>query len=194
MPRRAFVRATLLPCALFVVLTVAAHGQEIGVRYSGKAEVPGLGSVVFPDGEWFLEFRTPPANPNPARRADYFGFRKVADTPERLGFRRYDPTTAPAHLFHCLDGLAENLGEGAPSEMLGTTSGSSTNYPMRIVPPHSDLKPTTNDIAYSFINVKPGRRLNWLCHTHLYSRDGWVFVVFHASPSVTDPDTVRFIS
>ena len=178
---------------LFIVVASVATslGQDIGTKYSGRAEIPGLGTVEFPAGEWFLEFRRPPPTPNPAHRPDYFGFRKVSDTPERLGFRRYEPAIAPDQLVHCLDGIAEDLGEGAPSEELKTTAVGSTSYPMRFEPPLSYIKPTTDDIAYSFINIKPGRPLNWLCHAHLFTRDGWAFVVFHASPSVTNPDTVR---
>ena len=169
------------------------RGQDIGTKYSGRAEVPGLGIIQFPAGEWFLEFRRPPPTPNPAHRPDYFGFRKVAETPERLGFRRYDPATAPDQLVHCLDGIGEDLGEGAPAEELKTPAVPGEIYTMRVVPPLSLIKPTTDDIAFSFIRIRD-RLPNWLCHAHLFSRDGWVFVVFHASPTVTNPDTVRDIT
>ena len=86
-----------------------SRSQDIGTKYSGRAEVPGLGAITFPAGDWFLEFRRAPPTPNPAHRPDYFGFRKVSDTPERLGFRRYDPATAPDQLVHCLDGISEDL-------------------------------------------------------------------------------------
>jgi hypothetical protein len=187
------VKSTFLIVLLFASLSLS-RGQDIGAKYSGRADVPGLGTVEFPAGEWFLEFRRPPPTPNAAHRPDYFGFRKFADTPERLGFRRYDPATAPDQLVHCLDGIGEDLGEGAPKEELGIPAAQGEHYSMRLEPPLSYIKPTTDDIAYSFISIRPNRPLNWLCHTHLFSRDGWVFVVFHASPAVTNPDTVRDIT
>ena len=114
---------------------------------------------------------------------------------ERLGFRRYEPAIAPGNLSHLLDGIAEDVGEGAPSEVLGVNYyGDSTGYPLRFAPEISRMKKTESDIACSFINIKPKRALNWLCHAHLYSREGWVYVVFHASPSVTDPETISFVT
>ena len=103
------MKFTLLLCVFIVASVATNQAQEIGTKYSGRAEIPGLGTIEFPTGEWFLEFRRPPPIPNPARRPDYFGFRKVSDTPERLGFRRYDPATAPEQLVHCIDGIAEDL-------------------------------------------------------------------------------------
>ena len=188
------MKSTLLSFLFVVAGLSMSRGQDIGTKYSGRAEIPGLGIVVFPAGEWLLEFRRPPPIPNPAHRPDYFGFRKVSDTPERLGFRRYDPATAPHQLVHCIDGIGEDLAEGAPTEELRTPHAEGTSYPMRFEPPLSYIKPTTDDIAFSFINVRPDRPLNWLCHAHLFSRGGWAFVVFHASPSVTNPDTVRDIT
>jgi hypothetical protein len=179
-------------CAIATLATI--HCQEIGTKYSGRAEIPGLGVVEFPAGEWFLEFRRSPPVPNPAHRPDYFGFRKVAELPERLGFRRYSAETAAEQLAHYLDGIGEDLGEGAPSEVLGVSAVSSTSYPMRFEPPIGQIKPDTTDIVYSFINVKPTRPLHWLCHAHLYTKQGEVFVIFHASPMVTDPETVREIN
>ncbi|MEO6751061.1 MAG: hypothetical protein ABIP85_04720 [Chthoniobacteraceae bacterium] len=177
---------------VFAGLTIS-RGQDTGTKYSGRADVPGLGIVTFPAGDWFLEFRRPPPTPNPAGRPDYFGFRKVADTPERLGFRRYDPASAPDQLVHCLDGITEELGEGAPVEELKVPIPVGESFPMRVVPPLSFIKPTTGDIAFSFIRVRD-HAPNWLCHAHLFSRGGWAFVVFHASPSVTNPDTVRDVT
>ena len=177
-----------------VAIAATNQGQDIGTKYSGRTEVPSLGTVEFPAGEWYLELRRPPPNPNPAHRPDYFGFRKVGDTPERLGFRRYAPATAPDQLSHLLDGIGEELGEGVPYEELGAKPEFGTTYPLRFEPDLSRIKPTESDIAFSFINIKPNRPLNWLCHAHLFSKDGWAFVVFHASPSVTNPDTVRDIT
>ena len=188
------MKFTLLLCVFIVASVATNQAQEIGTKYSGRAEIPGLGTIEFPTGEWFLEFRRPPPIPNPARRPDYFGFRKVSDTPERLGFRRYDPATAPEQLVHCIDGIAEDLGEGAPSEELPKHAAEGTSYPMLYDPPLSLIKPATADIAYSFINVRADRPLNWLCHAYLFSRRGWVFVIFHASPSVTNPATVQAIT
>ena len=170
-----------------------SQGQDIGTKYSGRAEVSGLGIIQFPAGEWFLEFRRLPPTPNPAHRPDYFGFRKVAGAPERLGFRRYDPATAPDQLVHCLDGITEELGEGLPFEERKAPAVPGESYPMRVVPPLSYIKPTTDDLAFSFIRVRD-QAPNWICHTHLFSRDGWVFMIFHASPTVTNPDTVRDIT
>jgi hypothetical protein len=185
------MKSSVLIAALLITWLATSPGQEIGTKYSGSAEIPGLGVVDFPAGEWFLEFRHPPPTPNPARRPDYFGFRKVSPIPERLGFRCYDPITAPGQLVHCLDGIGEDLGEGAPSEALGSIPTGGTIYPMRIEPSLSDIKADTKEIAYSFIHINSKRPLNWLCHTFLFSKEGWAFVIFHASPSVTNPDTVR---
>ena len=174
---------------------VNSFGQEIGNKFSGKAEVPGLGLVEFPAGNWILEFRLTPPNPNPSHRPDYFGFKKTGDMPVRLGFRRYAPAIAPDNLSHLLDGIAEDLGEGAPSEVLGKGYYvDSTSNPLRFSPEISRMTKTETDISFSFINIKPSRTLNWLCHAHLYSREGWVYVVFHASPSVIDPETVSLVS
>ncbi len=188
------MKAAFLFSLLLVAGLALSRSQDIGTKYSGRVEVPGLGTVEFPAGEWFLEFRRSPPTPNPAHRPDYFGFRKVSDIPERLGFRRYDPATAPDQLAHCLDSIGEDLGEGAPREELGIPAAEGTYYSMRFEPPLSNIKPTTDDIAYSFITIRPNQPRNWLCHAHLFSRDGWAFVVFHASPSVTNPDTVRDIT
>jgi hypothetical protein len=186
------MKTTLLVlCLLATVFT--SHAQDVGTKYSGRSTVAGLGAVDFPPGEWFLEFRHEPPEPNPAHRPDYFGFRKVGDTPERLGFRRYTPATANPQLVRYLDGLNDGLTEGVPNEALPATAVGGMSYPMRFNPPLSAIDPATKEIAYSFINVKPGRPLNWLCHAYLYRRDGWVYVIFHASPSVTNPDTVQEI-
>ena len=180
---------------LFLLVTgiATSRSQDIGTKYSGRAEVPGLGIIQFPAGEWFLEFRRPSPTPNPANRPDYFGFRKVGDTPERLGFRRYNPAFAPIKLAHYLDGISEELGEGVPFEERKNPAVPGESYPMRVVPPLSYIKPTTDDIAYSFIRIRE-QFPNWLCHAHLFSTAGSVFVIFHASPSVTNPDTVRDIT
>jgi hypothetical protein len=188
------MKQRLLVNLLVLATVMAAHSQEIGTRFAGRCEVAGLGTVGFPPGEWYLEFRRAPPNPNPAKRPDYFGFRKVSDPPERLGFRRYDPAIAPSVLYRLLDGIGESLGQGAPQEELGSQDGLGTTYPMRSVPETSRMKLTDTDIAYSFISTHPKRPLNWLCHAHLYSKDGWAFVVIHASPAVLDPDTVRGIT
>ena len=185
------MKPLLLICLWLMSGTWVLMAQEIGTKYSGRAEVPGLGTVEFPAGEWFLEFRRPPPTPNPAHRPDYFGFRKVADIPERIGFQRYSPETAAERLWNYLDGLGERLGEGAPPEELGSTSNGGTIYPLRFEPSIGHLKPDTRHISYSFINIKEGRPLNWLVHTHLSSKNGWVFIVIHASPSVTNPDMAR---
>ena len=179
---------------LFLVGLPSSRGQEIGTKYSGTTKISGLGTLEFPPGEWLLEFRRPRPTPNPAHRPDYFGFRKISNVPERLGFRLYEPDTAMAQLVRYLDGIGEDLGEGAPREELGIPAGDGATYPMRLQPTISHITPTTDDIAYSFISIRPNQPLNWLCHTHLFSRHGWVFVAFHASPSVTNPDTVRDIA
>ena len=188
------MKITILFCALAAAISTTGHAQNIGTKYSGRSDVPGLGTVVFPAGQWFLEFRKAPPNPNPAHRPDYFGFRKVGDTPERLGFRRYDPATAPSELIHLLDGIGEDLGQGAPYTELGTASEAGSIHPMRYQPDLARIKPSDADISFSFISIYPKPPSNWLCHAHIFSRSGWAFVVFHASTSVIDPETVEDVT
>ena len=185
------MKPLLLFCVCLVGSVWTLTAQEVGTKYSGRAEVPGLGTVEFPAGEWFLEFRRPPPTPNPQHRPDYFGFRKVAEVPERLAFQRYSPEIAAKHLSNYLDGLMESLGEGVLPEKPGYTGEEGVSYPLCFEPPHGKMVPGIRLITCSFINTKAGRPLNWLVHSRLSSKNGWAFIVSHASPSVTHPETVQ---
>lgn len=193
MPELTPMKLIIVFCFLGAAIGAEVRGEEKVVRYSGNSNVPGLGTVLFPGGEWFLEFRRPPPNPNPAGRPDYFGFRKVGETPERLGFRRYDVDSAPVQLSHLMDGILETLGEGAPAEELGVREFGESNL-LRMEPDASRLKPSDSDIWLSFINIRPSRPLNWLCHAHLYAKEGWVFAIVHASSAVLNPEIVATVS
>jgi hypothetical protein len=177
---------------LFIVLlgAPAAFCQEIGKQeYTGRAEIADLGVVVFPPGKWQLEFRIPPPKPNPTCRPDYFGFRKVGEPVERLGFRRYSPEIAPQQLIGICDGLQESFGLGAPSELVLPKDAEPEVEMMRLLP--DNLAQVKNDISISFITRVPKAGQVWLCHAHVYSWDGWAYVVFHSSTAVLDPDIVR---
>jgi len=187
------MKPVLLLCLVALAGGTVAVGQEIGTIYSGRSDVPELGTVEFPPGQWSLEFRVSPPVPNPTSRPDYFGFRKVGGTLERLGFRRYSPATAPDQLVHLCDGIMEQLGEGAPKDLVGSAEVGEV-VPLRFDPVLSRIKVDEKDISFSFIKVAQKHGPNWICFAHIYSSDGWAFVVFHASPSVLDPYTAQSVS
>ena len=169
---------------------VTSLGQEIGSKYSGKAEVPELGLVEFPAGEWFLEFQRVLPAQGKRFRPDYFVFRLKGAALERLTFFRYPPKGAPL-LSGMLDGVIE-MADGVPLEETSEDAPEGLIHPLRLEP--GDPKRTDSVITYSFIMERPSPTPNWLCHTRLFNSDGWTFVIAHASQSVIIPATVHDVS
>jgi hypothetical protein len=182
---------TIILAALLAAPSV--HGAPAERQFSGKAQVDGLGLVAFPPGEWSLEFtRIQPAK-NDSKRPDYFVFKKAGDRIQRLAFLRYSPAIARKHLYALMDGLAETMGDGVPMQDTKDPGDfGSAAFPIRQVPTDiTDDVTVTRVIEYSFISTRRSTGVSWLCHTVLFSTDGWVFVIVHTSPDVTSPELIQ---
>ena len=181
------VRTTALLILLLSLAFSDSRAESPTIKYTGKSTVEGLGTVVFPAGEWLLEFRR--VEPDSADlKPIYFVFKKLGAQLERLTFLRYSEASAPIWL---LDTTGETMGDGIPfdQKQYRPPADGDTVYPMRIDP--QPMKSTDTRIVYSFIHVHAAPKPSWLCHTILFSRENAVFIIAHASTSVTNPETVE---
>jgi hypothetical protein len=184
--RRMKITFTNILAAWLLASSVCAAPPER--QFSGKVQVDGLGLVAFPPGKWSLEFaRTQPAK-NDAKRPDYFVFKKTGDRVQRLAFLRYSPVTAPKDLYHLMDSLVETMGDGVPPEETKDRPAYGPAYPMRREP--QDVT-GASVIEFSFISTRASTGISWLCHTVLFSKDGWAFVIVHTSPYATSPELIQ---
>ena len=177
--------------AALVLATLTCGRAQPTTSYTDRAAVDGFGLIALPAGEWSLEFRR--ITPNEARnRPSYIVFKR-RDRLERLTLLRYAPVTPtatkPRNLTTFLDTIVEDLGDGIPFQEKERTDQGGTIHPMRSEPP----TPNANDryISLSFIHIHPSPKPSWLSHVVLFSREGFVFIIAHASMSVTNPETVE---
>src|SRR4051812_28443 len=87
-------------------------------RYSGHAQVEGLGEVAFPAGEWELEYSR--VQQDPARdkqQREYFVFKRTGVAGERLTILRYNPVIAPRTIPYPRRDPTFWLGNGLPMEV-----------------------------------------------------------------------------
>jgi len=178
--------------ALFAVVILtwfaatSGPAESIEAQYSGKADVPDVGRIVFPTGKWFLEMSRVQTDPALGKQfREYFVFKRADAENERLTVLRYNPLIVPenlAELRHFQDHFLR--GNGLPDE---TAKPDTEQGDVRLL---SEVKHSEEDIALSIMTSYPKSRELWLCHVRFFRRDGWGFVMAHAATTLIDPGTV----
>jgi hypothetical protein len=168
---------------LAAVFQMIAFGQlwagATPESYAGKAEIPELGTIHFPPGEWRLEFRRVHKAPT-ANDRDYFVFKKTDGIAERVSIFRY-PKSFDEPLYNCIDGIQET-GNGVPREERREEDPGGVGNIASLIP-RRDAK----DFSVSTIYVPLSPERPWLCHALLFRYDGNAFIVSYSSQTVTDP-------
>jgi len=188
-PHSDTVRTTAIIILGLLAASIGSQSQSAEKRYTGTMVVASLGKIAFPEGEWALRFQRIQHPTNSVLIPDYFVFKRIGDRLERLTFLRHPPPTTPRQLALMMDTVGETMGDGLPWEEKKKEDRSGGEiHSMRVEPPSPAL--TERTIAFSFIHVRPSPASSWLCHSFLFSHDGSVFVIVHASTSVISPETV----
>ena len=181
------MKSAVLSALYLLIGLFSLRAESPPLKYSGEANVEGLGTIAFPAGEWLLEFRRVQPVGAAAYLRDYFTFKKVDGDFERLTFYRYRPE-CPTPLDHMLDGLTEERGDGVPvEEWLQKTKTCEDTVSMR---PVHDGSSKEKYIRFTFFVVQKLPLRSWLCHSYLFTHQVFSFVITHSSQFVTNPITV----
>ena len=154
------------------------------VEYSGEMDVPELGVVRFPAGDWMLEYRTKPAGNG---ELDALVFKKQGKELERITFIRWHPDVArPLDCY--FDSIGDSMSQGIPIQLVGYQSKHNDVHilkPPIAIDESRDGKISAKSASYIYTSKEDA---NWIGHGVVCQRDGWVLVCCHAAPHVISPE------
>jgi len=176
----------LIPFVLFSILFAPISDEAY------EYEIPHLGTVTLPEGEWALE-----ESHTPKKGAHAYVFRKKGDVVERITIVRYEKGDRKQEMtlaksYGLCDMMADSMYEGLPS-LWGKPRKRTGDETAELGAGHFIRLPKKTDKEpLAVTNIYPDHTgANWMNHGLIASDESYVYAFVHTSTKVLSPETIE---
>jgi len=175
--------------AILLIVLLFFGGQDP----INKFDVPGLGEIELPDGEWKLE-----ESRTPAQGASVYVFKSKSIKVERITIVRYKKTKGKRGLvlkesYRFCDDIADSIFTGGKSSNWGPVGEIPDEDQIDATSNHMIRLPTKNSVEpFAVTNICSSEKGNhWMNHGIIASNNEYVFLFIHTSTKLLSPETVE---